>query len=117
GGFLAARAGWPAIFLVNVPITAVGLMLAWRWLPGDAIPGRVTLGALPSRRGVVRAALSRVDVPGIVLFSGMLASLLAFLLSLSGSPLWPLLPVALIAAVLLVLRERGVAEQIGRAAC
>jgi predicted MFS family arabinose efflux permease len=40
----------------------------------------------------------------------MLASLLAFLLSLSRSPLWPLLPAALIAAVLLVLRERSVAE-------
>jgi len=54
--------------------------------------------------------LRRVDVPGIVLFSGMLASLLAFLLSLAGSPRWPLLLVALIAAALLVLRERGVAE-------
>jgi predicted MFS family arabinose efflux permease len=51
-----------------------------------------------------------VDVPGIVLFSGMLASLLAFLLSLASGPLWLLLPVALLAAVLLVLRERGVAE-------
>jgi predicted MFS family arabinose efflux permease len=54
--------------------------------------------------------LRMVDVPGIVLFSGLLASLLAFLLSLSGSPRWPLLPVALIAAALLVRRERGVAE-------
>jgi len=54
--------------------------------------------------------LRRVDLPGIALFSGMLASLLAFLLSLSGSPRWALLPVVLIAAVLLVCRERGVAE-------
>src|SRR5499427_9241417 len=110
GGFLTARAGWAAIFLVNVPITAVGLMLAWRWLPADATPGHVTPGASPSRRVDVRAALRRVDVPGIVLFSGMLASLLAFLLSLAGSPRWPLLLVALITAALLVLRERGVAE-------
>src|SRR5919198_4139957 len=44
GGFLAARAGWPAIFLANVPITAVGLMLALRWLPADATPGRATPG-------------------------------------------------------------------------
>ena len=101
GGFLAARAGWPAIFLVNIPITAVSLLLAWRWLPADATPGRVTLGA---------SALRSVDVPGIALFSGMLASLLAFLLSLSGSPRWPLLPVALIAAAVLVRRECGVAE-------
>src|SRR5215813_11692196 len=89
GGCLAARAGWPAIFLVNVPLTAVGLLLAWRWLPADATPGHVTLGASPSRRVDVRAALRSVDVPGIALFSGMLASLLAFLLSLADSPRWP----------------------------
>lgn len=110
GGFLATRAGWPAIFLVNIPLAAVGLVLAWRWLPADARPGLATLGASPSRLLVVRAVLRMADMPGIVLFSGMLASLLAFLLSLSGSPLWPLLPVAPIAAALLVRRERGVAE-------
>src|SRR3989442_8356573 len=110
GGLLAARAGWPAIFLVNVPITAVGLLLAWRWLPADATPGLATLEASPSRLLVVRTVLHMVDVPGIVLFSGLLASLLAFVLSLSGSPGWPLLPVAPIAAALLVRRERGVAE-------
>ena len=110
GGFLAERAGWPAIFLVNVPITVVGLLLAWRWLPADATPGRGMLGAAPSRLAVVRTAVSRVDVPGIALFSSMLASLLAFLLSLSGSPRWALLPVAFIAAALLVRRERSVAE-------
>src|SRR5262249_42195742 len=139
GGFLAARAGWPAIFLVNVPITAVGLILAMRWLPADVtgatasawksgrrygpISGRQALGATASAQGhqalpslamkesslsrlaVVRAVLRLVDVPGIVLFSGMLASLLAFLLSLSRGPLWPLLLVALIATALLVRHE------------
>lgn len=110
GGFLAALAGWPAIFLVNVPITAVGVVLAVRWLPADAAPGLAAMGASPSRRSAVRAVLRMVDLPGIVLFSSMLASLLAFLLSLSGGPLWPLLLVAPIAAALLVLRERGVAE-------
>jgi MFS family permease len=110
GGFLAAHAGWPAIFLANVPLTAVGLLLAWRWLPADALPGRATMGAAPSHLAVVRTVLRRVDVPGIALFSGMLASLLVFLLSLSGSPRWALLPVVLLAAVLLVCRERGVAE-------
>src|SRR5262245_47721847 len=110
GGVLAARAGWPAIFLINLPITAVGLMLAWRWLPADAAPSRATMGAAPSRLAVVRAVLSRVDVPGVALFSGMLVSLLAFLLSLSDRPRWQLLPVALIAAALLVRYERGVAE-------
>jgi MFS family permease len=110
GGFLAAWAGWPAIFLINIPITAVSLILAWRWLPADAAPSHATMGTTPSQRAVVRAVLSRVDVPGIALFSGMLVSFLAFLLSLSGRPLWLLLPVALSAALLLVRRERRVAE-------
>ena len=110
GGFLAARAGWPALFVVNVPITAAGLVLALRWLPADATHGLARLGAAPSPRAVVREVLRMVDVPGIVLFSGTLASLLAFLLSLSRGPRWPLLPVAAIAAALLVRRERGAAE-------
>src|SRR5262245_19479541 len=82
GGFLAAQAGWPAIFLINVPLTAVGLLLAWRWLPADATPGPTTIEASPSRRSIIRTVLKMVDVPGIVLFSGMLTSILAFLLSL-----------------------------------
>jgi predicted MFS family arabinose efflux permease len=104
------RAGWPAIFLVNVPITAASLVLAWRWLPADARSGVVTLGPAPGRLAVVRAALRMADVPGVVLFSGTLVSLLAFLLSLARGPQWPLLLVAPITAALLVLRERGVAE-------
>ncbi|HLH21719.1 MAG TPA: MFS transporter [Chloroflexota bacterium] len=110
GGFLAEIAGWPAIFLVNLPITAVSLMLALRWLPADPAPGLAAMTASSSRRAVARAVLKTVDLPGIGLFSEMLISLLGFLLSLSSGPLWPLLPVALIAAGLLVLRERGVAE-------
>ena len=108
GGFLVGLAGWPAIFLVNVPVTAVGLVLARRWLPADTAPGLVTMGAPPSR-STIRTVLRVVDVPGIVLFSGTLAGLLAFLLSLSSRPLWLLLPVAPIAAALLVRRERRVA--------
>jgi MFS family permease len=110
GGCLAMRAGWPAIFLVNVPITAASLVLAWRWLPADARSGFVTLGPAPGCLAVVRAALRMADVPGVVLFSGTLVSLLAFLLSLARGPQWPLLLVAPITAALLVLRERGVAE-------
>ncbi|HLZ58311.1 MAG TPA: MFS transporter [Ktedonosporobacter sp.] len=110
GGFLARLSGWPAIFLVNIPLVIVGLILALRWLPADSPPGLTTLGDSPSRLSVAHEVLRMVDVPGIVLFSGMLASLLAFLLSLASGPLWLLLPVALLAAVLLVLRERGVAE-------
>src|SRR5579885_1480846 len=109
GGFLAALAGWPAIFLVNVPVTVVGLLLALRWLPADA-RHMSDESAAPSQGSALRAALQIVDLPGIALFIVMLASLLAFLLSLPAGPLWPLLPVAPIAAVLLALRELRVAE-------
>ena len=33
GGALLAWTGWQAIFLVNVPICAAGVLLAFRWLP------------------------------------------------------------------------------------
>src|SRR5205823_475424 len=38
GGFLVALAGWQGIFAVNVPLTVLGLYLAFRWLPRDAAP-------------------------------------------------------------------------------
>src|SRR5438067_4832320 len=62
GGFLVGLAGWPAIFLVNVPVTAVGLVLARRWLPADTAPGLVTRGAPPSH-ATIRTVLRVVDVP------------------------------------------------------
>jgi MFS family permease len=109
GGFLAARAGWPAVFLINVPTTAVGLLLAVRWLPADVMPGLAATEASPSRLSLLCAVSRMVDVPGIVLFSGLLASLLGFFLSLSGGPLWPLLPLAALAALLFLLHEYHVA--------
>jgi MFS family permease len=106
GGGLVALAGWPAIFLVNVPVTVVGLVLARRWLPADPGP-RVASGgaALPWW-----AAWRTLDLPGVALFSGVLAGVLGFLLSLSARPLWSLLPCAVLAAILLLLRERRVSS-------
>jgi predicted MFS family arabinose efflux permease len=100
GGGLVALGGWPAIFLANVPVVIVGLVLAWRWLPPDPAP-RAAGEAARSGWAAVRA----LDLPGVVLFSGLLVSLLGFLLSLAGRPLWLLLPLAVLAAVLLLLRE------------
>lgn len=96
GGALVLLAGWEAIFLVNVAVLAIGLPLALRWLPRDT----------EQVRGIGRATIQRiVDLPGIVLFSGMLASALALLLSLGREPMWVLLPVALVSGVLFVRRE------------
>lgn len=33
GGLLLARYGWPSLFLVNLPLAALALLLAWRYLP------------------------------------------------------------------------------------
>jgi len=106
GGGLVALAGWPAIFLVNVPVVVVGLVLARRWLPADS-----ESGAASSREAQPRwAAVRLLDLPGVVLFAAMLAGVLGFLLSLSGRPLWLLLPLAVVAALLLLLREYRVAS-------
>ncbi|MDQ6637799.1 MAG: MFS transporter [Candidatus Dormibacteraeota bacterium] len=103
GGSLIALAGWPAIFLVNVPITALGLVLTRVWLPPDPAQ-RYGSGVASERRGALRS----LDIPGVVLFSVFLTSLLGFLLSLSGRRLWQLLILAVPAAILLLWRERRV---------
>lgn len=36
GGVLMAGVGWPAIFLVNVPLGLINGLLAWRYLPADS---------------------------------------------------------------------------------
>jgi len=106
GGGLVALAGWPAIFLVNVPVVVVGLVLARRWLPADSESGAASSGEAQPRWAAVRL----LDLPGVVLFAAMLAGVLGFLLSLSGRPLWLLLPLAVVAALLLLLREYRVAS-------
>ncbi len=42
GGVLIAGWGWPAIFLINVPLGLVAIALVYRFLPGD----RVTSGVI-----------------------------------------------------------------------
>jgi MFS family permease len=97
GGFLVAFAGWQAVFLVNLPLTIAGVVLGLRYLPRE----QVSAGPAPK--------LS-IDVPGIALFTGGLGSLLVFLLYLDDQPRWLLLVAFGVLAVLLVVRERAVAE-------
>jgi len=40
GGVLAAAFGWPAIFLVNVPLGAVAFVLVWRHMPKERPDGK-----------------------------------------------------------------------------
>ena len=99
GGLLVALAGWQAIFLINVPVTLVGAVLAVLWLAPDASRNRLADLGL---RGVLRL----VDVPGIVLFAVTITSLLGFLFSFSSRPAWPLLALLPVAAALLFWYER-----------
>jgi MFS family permease len=102
GGFLVV-AGWQAIFLVNIPLTLLGVGLGLRLLPPDepTVPGE---GEAPNPAGPL-AVLRLLDLPGVFLFSGTLTGLLFFLLSLSGGPPWWLLPVIPVLAALLLYWE------------
>jgi EmrB/QacA subfamily drug resistance transporter len=62
GGIVLNWLSWPWLFLINVPIGAVGLVLAFLWLPKDA-PGAA-------------APRAKLDVVGLVLIAPALAALL-----------------------------------------
>jgi len=104
GGFLVAAAGWQAVFLVNVPATLAGLALAFAWLPADG-PGPELAVERGGRAAAVRGSIRRMDLPGVALFSGTLAALLAFLLSLPDGRRWWLLAVAIASGALLASRS------------
>ncbi len=99
GGFLVSalppQLGWRSIFLINVPIAAVIVPLAWRKLPRDRPQGQVKL---------------RLDVPGILLVSLVTISvMLPFVLAtsmahVSQAPWW-LMAVAVAGVVGFVLWE------------
>ena len=88
GGGLIEAGGWPAIFLATVPAAALGLTLCYRWLPPDS--RRVRSRGPMGRRAAVRS----LDLPGMLLFSGFLAALLTFLLSLPVQPIWAALGIS-----------------------
>ena len=62
GGVILNWLDWRWLFLVNAPVCAVGLYLAWRFLPADA-------PAPPGTR-------SRLDLPGLLLIAPGLAGIL-----------------------------------------
>jgi EmrB/QacA subfamily drug resistance transporter len=70
GGLILNWLSWRWLFLVNVPVIAVGLTLAWRFLPADR----------PSRD----AARPRLDVIGLALLAPALATILLGLSNLSA---------------------------------
>jgi EmrB/QacA subfamily drug resistance transporter len=69
GGVILNWLSWRWLFLINVPVIAVGLVLAWRLLPADR-PGS-------------GAARARLDVIGLVLLAPALAGTLLGLSNLA----------------------------------
>lgn len=96
GGTLTQLAGWRSVFLINLPMGAVGIVLALLLMPADA-------RTPDSRPG-------RLDIPGALLFAATISAALAFLMSLSKTPHFGLLPVALGAGMLFIRTERHAAE-------
>lgn len=86
GGLLIGIGGWQAVFAVNVPLAAVGLLL----------------GALRLPRTPRTGPTPALDLLGIALFAATLLTLLLFLMDLSR---WWLAPVALVAAAAFTVRE------------
>lgn len=99
GGLVVGSAGWQAIFLVNVPLTLLGIVLALSWIPADAPTHRRSRGDL----------LQSLDLPGVGLFAAALTAGLAFLLSGRGA-LWWLAIVAVALATAFLYRERRTSQ-------
>jgi predicted MFS family arabinose efflux permease len=98
GGVLAGAFGWRALFFVNLPLALITFFSTLAWVEKDAaLPGEEREGLA----GLLRA----IDIPGILLFAGTIASLLIFLSDLS-SPAWWLVPVVVVLAAALFFWER-----------
>ncbi|GHJ40165.1 MFS transporter [Streptomyces sp. TS71-3] len=74
GGLLVGAAGWRWAFLINIPVTAIALAMAARWLPRDPRPDRGHHG--------FRQVADRIDLPGILGFAASMSALVIFLMGL-----------------------------------
>ena len=100
GGVILNWLSWRWLFLVNVPVIAVGLVLAWRLLPTDRpspgttrprldVIGLVLLG--PALAGIL-LGLSNLSEDGGIGHAGVLVPLLAGLALLGAFCAWALAP-------------------------
>ncbi|WP_019136018.1 MDR family MFS transporter [Cellulomonas massiliensis] len=95
GGVILHQLSWPWLFLVNLPLGAVGLVLAVRLIPADGPRRRVPLdvvGALLVAPGIVGVifGLTQVGTHGGFGRAEVLAPLLAGAVLLAALALWAL---------------------------
>ncbi|GAA3712889.1 MFS transporter [Gordonia hankookensis] len=91
GGLLIGIGGWRAVFAINIPLSVACLILGLLVLPRRARAARTDTDA-------------RFDVVGVILFSGMMISVLVLLMDFRIDRLW-LVAVAVVAAGAFAIRE------------
>jgi EmrB/QacA subfamily drug resistance transporter len=99
GGVLTGTIGWPAVFLINVPLAAIAVI--------------ITLTAIP--RDVAQAGSKRVDLVGAALLA---VGIVALIVGLGQSQnwgwdslgVWALLVLAAVSAIVFVVVERRRAQ-------
>lgn len=96
GGLLVGDAGWRWAFFINIPITAIALAMALRWLPKDP--------PLDRADSSFRTIAERIDLPGILGFATSMTALVIFLMDLPR-PKWAALAVFVVAAAPTVVWE------------
>ena len=100
GGVILNWLSWRWLFLVNVPVIAVGLALAWRLLPDDRVsPGAgrarldlIGLGLLTPALAAILLGLSNLSQDGGIGQAGVLVPLLAGIALLAAFTGWALRP-------------------------
>ncbi|WAC55607.1 MFS transporter [Gordonia sp. SL306] len=92
GGLLIGIGGWRAVFAINIPLSVACLILGLL-----VLPRRTRLAARTDTD-------SRFDVVGVILFSGMMISILVLLMDFRIDRLW-LVAVAVVAAGGFAIRE------------
>ncbi|MER5753889.1 MFS transporter [Streptomyces sp. NPDC002088] len=90
GGLLVGAAGWRWAFFINIPVTAIALVMAVRWLPQDPALDRANSG--------FRKVADRIDLTGILGFAVSMTALVVFLMSLPHVK-WVALIVFVVAAI------------------
>ncbi|TDU02249.1 putative MFS family arabinose efflux permease [Streptomyces sp. 846.5] len=96
GGLLVGAAGWRWAFLINIPVTAIALVMAVRWLPRDP--------ALDRADSSFRRIAERIDLTGILGFAASMTALVVFLMALPHVE-WIALIVFVVTAVPTVVWE------------